>query len=245
MASDAIHSVLTFQFFNKSENIWLAIWFVVYLLFVFIFSIIYYMLYRSDPNRFVFHGKILQTKRINLNNLTEKEIHILTCQTRILDKFLAELGTSKVKINKEPDQVEIILSCGEKLLFREIMTSISDITDYKSYLTIYNDQGLKIGPDVNIGMYIPNNKTGYQKEVNFLLDFLKRILSNKKKLAKSLRIGTLNVFCYRDFLYFSTITQSTVGYGDILPNCTIVRTIVMIQILIAYIILIVIINILL
>jgi hypothetical protein len=32
-----------------------------------------------------------------------------------------------------------------------------------------------------------------------------------------------------DFLYFSTITQSTVGYGDILPNSTSVRGVVMFQ----------------
>jgi len=34
-----------------------------------------------------------------------------------------------------------------------------------------------------------------------------------------------------DFLYFSTITISTVGYGDILPNSTIVRVVVIFEIL--------------
>lgn len=45
-----------------------------------------------------------------------------------------------------------------------------------------------------------------------------------------------------DFVYFSLITQSTVGYGDILPNSTAVRVLVSVQILLGYLILVVLIN---
>ncbi len=33
-----------------------------------------------------------------------------------------------------------------------------------------------------------------------------------------------------DFLYFSAITITTVGYGDILPNCTLIRVLVMTEV---------------
>jgi hypothetical protein len=45
-----------------------------------------------------------------------------------------------------------------------------------------------------------------------------------------------------DFLYFSIITQTTVGYGDILPNCTRVRKLVTAQVLIGLFLLAVFIN---
>ena len=54
-----------------------------------------------------------------------------------------------------------------------------------------------------------------------------------KKLS-SLLSGDPDPWNYLDFLYFSTITQTTVGYGDILPNSTIVRMCVTAQILIGY-----------
>jgi uncharacterized membrane protein len=48
-----------------------------------------------------------------------------------------------------------------------------------------------------------------------------------------------NIF---DFLYFSLITQTTVGYGDILPNSTKVRAVVIVQILLGLFLLSVAIN---
>jgi hypothetical protein len=56
-------------------------------------------------------------------------------------------------------------------------------------------------------------------------------LSNKLSSLVSAHPDAWN---YLDFLYFSTITQTTVGYGDILPNSTIVRMCVTAQILLGY-----------
>ena len=53
------------------------------------------------------------------------------------------------------------------------------------------------------------------------------------------------IWTFTDFLYFSTIIQSTVGLGDIQPNSTKVRAVVILQIMIGYLILIVILNIIL
>lgn len=39
---------------------------------------------------------------------------------------------------------------------------------------------------------------------------------------------------YLDFLYFSTVTSASTGYGDIIPNTNLARILVTIQILITY-----------
>jgi hypothetical protein len=61
------------------------------------------------------------------------------------------------------------------------------------------------------------------------------------------KLSTINskypdVWSFYDFLYFSTITQGTVGYGDIIPNSTLVRSLVTVQILTSYLVLVVLIN---
>jgi hypothetical protein len=50
------------------------------------------------------------------------------------------------------------------------------------------------------------------------------------------------IWTFVDFLYFSVVTQTTVGYGDILPNSRRVRGVVSLQILLGYALLVVVIN---
>jgi len=69
-----------------------------------------------------------------------------------------------------------------------------------------------------------------------------RKLSKLKKRLATLSTMTPMVWSYWDFLYFSVITQATVGYGDILPNRTAVRMLVCLQTLIALVFLVVVIN---
>ncbi len=64
-----------------------------------------------------------------------------------------------------------------------------------------------------------------------------------RRVLDSLATDAPEVWSYWDFLYFSAITQFTVGYGDILPNSTPVRMIIVLQTCIAAALLIVAINI--
>ena len=43
-----------------------------------------------------------------------------------------------------------------------------------------------------------------------------------------------NTSTFFDFLYFSVTTQTTVGFGDIVPNSTFTRIITMIQMMMSY-----------
>jgi ion channel len=59
---------------------------------------------------------------------------------------------------------------------------------------------------------------------------------------KTLGTDQPDVWSLLDFLYFSVMTQATVGYGDIIPNSTEVRIVVVLQVLCGYVVLVVLIN---
>lgn len=59
----------------------------------------------------------------------------------------------------------------------------------------------------------------------------------------SLATDEPDAWSFWDFFYFSTVIQTTVGLGDILPNSTVVRMVVAVHVLIGYALLIVVLNI--
>jgi hypothetical protein len=98
----------------------------------------------------------------------------------------------------------------------------------------------KFGPLLT-GMWILRRSRGV---VATLLDRFERERANlAAQLATMSEETSPDVWSYLDFLYFATISQTTVGYGDILPNSTTVRVLVIVQVLIAYGLLVVILNI--
>jgi hypothetical protein len=67
---------------------------------------------------------------------------------------------------------------------------------------------------------------------------MNEVLEEKQELGQSLSmtkasIKKQEIFNYCDFIYFSIITSTTIGYGDILPNSTMIRMIVSLQSLIS------------
>lgn len=59
-----------------------------------------------------------------------------------------------------------------------------------------------------------------------LVNRFEQDLVQSQKRWDSLREESPAVWSYWDFVYFSTVTQTTVGYGDIVPNSTSVRALV-------------------
>ena len=103
----------------------------------------------------------------------------------------------------------------------------------------YDHPGKWVGPKE------PTTASGWLQALPVVKDRLE-----KERTAVALRIDSLatpepDVWSYMDFVYFSTIVQTTVGFGDILPNSTLVRMIVVGQILIGYALLVVVLNIVL
>jgi hypothetical protein len=72
---------------------------------------------------------------------------------------------------------------------------------------------------------------------------IKEKIYELEKQRTTVRDNSSYVWGYIDFIYFSTITQTTVGYGDILPNSRFVRILVIFQILFGYFLIAVLLNI--
>jgi voltage-gated potassium channel len=112
------------------------------------------------------------------------------------------------------------------------------ITNLKTKKAIYFQQCLYYSPSHQ--KYI-DIKTFYGKSILKLSYWIQERLSerekeyhyleeSKKEKAEQLE-DVKHYLSFWDFLYFSTITQSSTGYGDILPNGRLVRMVVTLQII--------------
>jgi hypothetical protein len=70
-------------------------------------------------------------------------------------------------------------------------------------------------------------------------------LGHRQKSSATVTHEPLRSWGLLDFIYFSAITQTTVGYGDILPNSTGIRLLVTSQVLAGYALLVVFLNVIL
>ena len=90
-------------------------------------------------------------------------------------------------------------------------------------------------------------KTFYIRSVSILNNWVKnrlyereneyRDLEDSKEVIINHLKDSNHYLSFLDFLYFSTITQSSTGYGDILPNSKLVRMVVTLQIILGLFIL--------
>ncbi len=100
------------------------------------------------------------------------------------------------------------------------------ITEYKEYYVSFNGDFTK---EYEVTSYYPihENLLFLSNSHNYIDDTHKIIYDYEMNKEYS--------FSLMDFLYFSAVTISTLGYGDILPNSNIVRIIVMVETLLGLI----------
>lgn len=118
------------------------------------------------------------------------------------------------------------------------------------------ETNLPIPPSLFVTLETPQFRIGHTFErdapetvaeilplLNEFLDHLSASISRDRLAAADLSQSS-HTPRFLDFLYFSTMTQATAGYGDIIPNSTRVRFLAMVQVLLGYAIVVVLINIL-
>lgn len=217
------------------------------------FGALYYWLYAREPrgNLFLFQEDIIQGRRAEISNrhaedlaAAESRIARLTPFVEYGDAVAAENASGRLRCESDAlgDETRLQLSDGRTVVLRRtVLPPLAGGQEFISEPTAFliSAAGKCIGAEILL------SRTGHDgSPIGYFLAATKQLRSDREKdralaLRVSMEPSPRAVWRFIDFLYFSTITQATVGYGDILPNSSLVRTLVACQVLSGYFLLVV------
>jgi hypothetical protein len=222
----------------SNKNFRLRWVFYAYLLIILIFAFIYQTSYNIDHTSFVFAKDVhlsklssqIQEDSVLINNL-ETEAKLLN---NIIHRFQRPSETKSDTLYSNFRYIFLrwgLKNCDlemgiNKLAFNQ--SNIGEIITHKIKLFKQDKDEPFFDHEVNIKATIEESKS---PEVVGLKIAKKRLSENETELL-SLKSSDYLRWNFFDFFYFSTITQATVGYGDMLPNSTYIRILVALQTLI-------------
>jgi hypothetical protein len=225
---------------RENKNLWLLTCFTIYIILFFIFAGIYYTLFKANPRNFLFNSDVAKSQALGQTAPIEQEISKLKFNLDAYKKLLTskpsfhELSEDKGKeitFDLEPFEIKIrILKRGPSLLEYSVLTRGEDKTNILGSLDMKELAIRAIGE---------NSVEGYFSEHILKLE---TFIAIRQALLDELQGPTAQIWSYWDFFYFSVMSQTTVGYGDILPNSTLVRLCVTIQLILGLVILTVLIS---
>ena len=221
---------------TTNRNLWLTACFGSYMALLFIFALIYHGVFRSNPQNFSFNADILRSQVSSFKSSTEQEVVNLRVELAAYKRFANELTQRSEPPDIENGEVTFNLP-DYKFTFFIPLTGTPEEQQQKQALAvvIHDRNGNEIKREVVAlfgGPFFPNRISLYRDIANGTISTLEASIAENERRLATLGSLTPEVWSFGDFLYFSVITQTTVGYGDILPNSTLVRIIVMLQIVI-------------
>jgi len=219
--------------------------FVIYLAIILIFSLIYYNVYENSASNFSFNNEILNTQKLTFENSAAEEIQEISNIVNLLNQLDTALILNNCEIKyptfwnknvqiKTSNTIYLFSTNHSLQKKRGLVFSFLSIKD------LNETELFKLSIPNNIAN--PKDLNECRMSVETLLNFYNNEFIAINKKIESISTSTPDIWNYIDFLYFSTITQSTIGYGDILPNSTTVRLLVVIQTIISSMILIIFLN---
>jgi len=212
--------------------------FYLYLLLILIFANFYYFSYNIAPSSFVFAKDVHQSKLTSQIKEDSILIHNLENEASLLKYMLQRIAKPNLSKSdsiysnfryiflrwhiKDMD-LEIAIN---KLIFKT--STIGKIFPHKIALYERDENDPFFEREVSIKV---TNSDIKSPEIIGEKIAKSRIEANSLEL-KQIKNADYLRWNFIDFFYFSTITQATVGYGDMLPNSTFIRFLVALQTLI-------------
>lgn len=236
--------------------------FAAYLALIFVFAWFYNWLYQYDHDNFSVNPAI-QNKSQRLKNepisKLENEAHSLSETLDLLNKFRDKLPDlepdSLFSKHVYPSGLAFELD-GNSFVFRQPLPEELEVNSDAEdgiFMEVRNPRG---HGRTYFGMIRYQIWSSKAQTVTDNKDILRQVvadcISKAEQKATEIRNQLSHLYpqryllwSYWDFLYFSAITTGTVGYGDILPNSTPVRMVVVAQVLLSAFLLLFVINIIL
>jgi len=232
----------------------------IYLTCLFIFGAIYYAIYRRRPLHFLFNADVQdRQKQIFAENLfrhaedLRRRTRRLSVEIEALRHLASQLqsGVSLEDLGRR--KANLTLPSGANYVV-EIDTVMDEgpisIMPFDYFrITCYDSNGEAFELREHYGLEFQGD---WNATFRLLAEERERILKEYQlqadghvHQARNINQNSDRIWSYLDFVYFSAIAQTTVGFGDILPNHTLVRMLVVLQILVGYGIFVVLLNIVL
>lgn len=239
------------------QIIGLLVCFVLYIISIFVFARIYHNLYKGRHQRFFFIEDILLGRKEEVENqLSDKiqdlktKIEMLQHELEMLQDIVEELeqgadieqlaiqnksstlpSGNKYDISKQYDNVFVI---GMSPPEGEIVEFIE--------LNIENSHGKRLKRIVFDEPYPNYEFKEYHLRCRAELTQRREELTDDEQRLKDVKDYSPTIWSYWHFFYFSVGAQTTLGYGDMLPNSAVVRRLVIVQVFLGLAILVLLIN---
>ena len=238
-----------------SAEYWILTCFLAYILLILLFAGVYFRLYIINPGNYSFNSDILRQQVTISQSAAEEELTALQLRLLAYGQLLAGLRDARAQWLTKDGDIQYDTHDYHFAIAESVETLIEDQGSHRereSYrrwiiLEVYNHGGDKVFSEYLdiLPKYgrLNKDKTFYSDIAARRVEQIETRIKEANSRLANLSSPNPDVWRYWDFLYFSVITQTTVGYGDILPNSTQVRMIVVLQILAGLTLLTVVLNI--
>jgi hypothetical protein len=222
---------------RTNRNVWLALCCGGYFVTLAAFAIVYYCVYRSNPQNFSFNADILRSQTSSFKTTAEQEL----LRLRTKHEANKQLAFDLTQRNEVPEinNGELVFSLPSYKFTFFYALGPPDPNNQILAVAIHDGDGNEVSREVvavsGIPLF-PSRIDFYKDFANASISTLEASIAETERRLSTVESSTPEVWSFWDFVYFSAVTQTTVGYGDILPNSTLVRNIVVAQLILGLVI---------
>jgi hypothetical protein len=240
-----------------TEMVWLRrngrplLVFVLYFVSIASFGGVYRWLYYRNTANFWFNEDIYKSQYTAANVLyeaehkaQEREVALIANKLTAIDTLYSEFRKGLLSVSVGRLETTATSPSGYRVRIREEVPSGGPGLAPVAYeISIFQSTDKPLPADELIGEQ-PNTAEIVGTSLLALQDRYRRLLAEHTATLNVMIAarGPTRIWSYWDFFYFSMMTQTTVAFGDMLPNTTAVRMVVCLQVFLGCLLLIVIIN---